>query len=739
MSSEDHQGNSLALKPENRLFRRYVLKFLAGRGGMGVVWCAWDERLQHKVALKFLPEIILDDPIALEDLRKETKRCLQLTHPNIVRIYDFEEDGEIGAIVMEFVEGQVLNVLKAEQRHRHFEAAPLYPIVSQLCETLTYAHQIAGIVHRDIKPANLILDEASQLKVTDFGIARNITDSVSRLSVRSNDSSGTPGYMSPQQALGENPSVSDDIYSIGATLYDLLTSRPPFYAGDIPMQILNKVPPEMASRRQELGIAGQPIPKAWENVITACLEKNPENRPQSAAEILEQLGNAPVLDELDTIALTNSPILQRGIRLDNDVLPTQSTTSSPAVRIESPDAPTPVAPTSGNKHTLLFVVIGLLGVVALGLVGVLYVVLKNFDGGNDRDSLLAIIRELQPLTIDPVPVVTPERDQTIEELKAEVERLQQQQEERDALLAKMKTLQAQTGEIRQLNEDKEKSLNELRSEIEKLQEQLKDRPQPPTPPKKLADHSIQVAEMIAAYTAAGSSGTSRSQLTFFAERVDFLSEGTLSKSQIAEESIRYQKRFPRRVMTITSGPSVTQNSATDYQVTTTSRYEFDDFREGKRITKELDNTFRVKIVNQTPLIVSIKNPRNEAIDQSALPATEAVARDFVKAYFADGETGHDTAQMNYYADSVYYFGGLRTRREIGEILDRYISSTPYRAYTVSSEPEVLVLGNEFMVTATVNVSSGSTRQSAKTRILRSKVKVAWQGPAPSIIYIEPDT
>lgn len=748
MSSENNQGGAEALKPEKRVFRRYVLKFLAGRGGMGVVWCAWDERLQHQVALKFLPEIILDDPIALEDLRKETKRCLRLTHPNIVRIYDFEEDGETGAIAMEFVKGQPLNVLKAEQRDRHFEAGQIHSIVGQLCDTLTYAHTGAGFVHRDIKPANLILTEAQQLKVTDFGIARNITDSVSRLSVRHSDSSGTPGYMSPQQAMGENPSVADDIYSVGATIYEMLTSRPPFYTGDIPLQILNKVPPDMMSRRLEFGFAGQPISKAWEDTVAACLQKNPNARPQTIAEVKDRLGAAPSTDELDTIVLTKSPIQQRGLKVDDvAALPTRTATEPPPVEPSPPSpavspgpstAPTPTEQSApANKHTLLFVAIGLLGVVALGLVGVLYVVLKNFDSGTDRDSLLAILKELQPSAIELTnPDVSPEQGQTIEELKAEVERLKKQQKEKDDLLKKIQTLQAQTGAIQKLNKDKDKSLSELRVEFEKLQQQLKDRSTPP-PPVAEADRSKAVGEMVAAYTAAGNTGATQSQTSFFADRVDYLDEGILTKAQIAEDSLRYQKRFPRRNMVITAGPTVTRRSQTEYEVATTSRYEFDHFRSGKRVTKELENTFTVQWRDQNLQITAIKNPRNEPIDESALPATETVARDFVKAYFADGESGNGTAQLDYYADSVFYFGSLRTRQEIGEILDRYIASTPYRAYTVLGEPEVLVLGKEFQVTASVNVSSGNHQQAAKSRILKSRVKVGWKGPSPQIIGIEP--
>ncbi|MCB1097649.1 MAG: protein kinase [Verrucomicrobiae bacterium] len=740
MHSDDHQENRKALAPGRRLFNRYVLKSVAGRGGMGVVWCAWDERLQHHVALKFLPEVILDDPIALEDLRKETKRCLNLTHPNIVRIYDFEEDGETGAIVMEFVKGQPLNVLKAAQPDRHFEVAQLHPLVLQLCDTLTYAHNDAGFVHRDVKPANLLLTETNQLKVTDFGIARNITDSVSRLSVRSNDSSGTPGYMSPQQAMGEKASIADDIYSVGATLFDLLTSRPPFFTGDIPMQILSKVPPAMAERRAELGVTGHLIPKAWEEVIAACLSKDQKARPRSVAELKNRLGDAqlaPPQDELDTIVLTQTPVVNRGVLPPSEPEPTRPPTSAPASEPSPPTSgETSATPaSSGGKHTMLLVAVGLLGVIAISLVSVLYFVVKNMDASKQGDTVAALLKELQPLLNSAPEATSNERDQAFQNLQAEVEKLKQLQSEKDALLEKIATLEEESGKIQQSNTDKDQTLENLRSELDNVQQKLDDRPTPPVKDND-PDRSVEVAAMIIAYTAAGNTGSKESQIDFFDEKVDYLGEGILSKVQIAEDSKQYRKRFPRRTMTITEGPAVIRKQKV-YQVTTTSHYEFDHFREGHRVTKTIGNTFDVRFSNGKPLITSISNPRNETIAKAALPATESVASDFVKAYFADGESHNGRAQLDYYADSVYYFGEVRTKQEISEDLDSYIASTPYRTFSLLSEPEVLVLGKEFQVTTTVKATSGDSADTARSRTLKSQIKVAWEGTSPKITSIQP--
>jgi serine/threonine protein kinase len=120
---------------------------------MGVVWLARDESLQRQAALKFLPEIVRQDRAAVEDLRDETRRCLELTHPNIVRIYDFEEDDHAAGISMEFVDGGSLSGLRTEKPDRMFETDELLSWLRDLCAALHYAHTEGRVVHRDLKPA----------------------------------------------------------------------------------------------------------------------------------------------------------------------------------------------------------------------------------------------------------------------------------------------------------------------------------------------------------------------------------------------------------------------------------------------------------------------------------------------------------------------------------------------------------------------------------------------------------
>ncbi|MDI1337969.1 MAG: PEGA domain-containing protein [Lacunisphaera sp.] len=272
-----------------RIFNRYELKKILGRGGMGVVWLARDGELERDVALKFLPEVVALDPEAVRDMKRETRRSLELTHPNIIRIHDFVQDGRTAAISMEYVSGSTFTARKLDQPGGCFTAAELGTWAKQLCEALDYAHTKAEIVHRDLKPANLMIDARGDLKVADFGISASVSDSVSRVSKQAG-SSGTPLYMSPQQMMGEDPAVADDIYSVGATLYELLTGKPPFHSGNIMAQVQTKVPMPVNERRRVNGMAAGPVPAAWEETVAACLAKEAADRPLSVAEVAERLG-----------------------------------------------------------------------------------------------------------------------------------------------------------------------------------------------------------------------------------------------------------------------------------------------------------------------------------------------------------------------------------------------------------------------------------------------------------------
>jgi serine/threonine protein kinase len=271
-----------------RYFGRYRVQRELGRGGMGVVLLVEDMELARPVALKLLPDEIATDAMEVARLKSEVLRGMKLTHPGIVRVHHFERDARHAGIVMEFVPGETLTEQKLRAPERCFDWVEIERWIEQLCAALDYAHGDAHIVHRDLKPRNLMLTPEGRVKIADFGLAAGYGEALTRSS--SGRIVGTPPYMSPQQIGGEKASPADDLYALGATIYELLTSKPPFFQRDIFAQVLAETPPPMAQRRTELGIVDKaPIPRAWERAVAACLAKEPGMRPASGAELLERL------------------------------------------------------------------------------------------------------------------------------------------------------------------------------------------------------------------------------------------------------------------------------------------------------------------------------------------------------------------------------------------------------------------------------------------------------------------
>ncbi|MBM3855946.1 MAG: serine/threonine protein kinase, partial [Verrucomicrobia bacterium] len=237
--------------PGRRVFGRYTLVRVLGQGGMGVVWLARDEELGVEVALKFVADHLRWDPRVLTGLRREVLRARALSHPGILRIHDLVSDDSSAAIAMEYAAGgslaDRLAARLAGEPPRALEAADLAPLLPPLAAALDHAHRASGIVHRDLKPSNLLLATDGSPKIADFGVSRSLAESATRTSGL--HSGGTLAYMGPQQLHDEPASPSDDIYSLGATLYDLLAGSPPFRQGDIAGQIERRSPERIAARR----------------------------------------------------------------------------------------------------------------------------------------------------------------------------------------------------------------------------------------------------------------------------------------------------------------------------------------------------------------------------------------------------------------------------------------------------------------------------------------------------------
>jgi serine/threonine protein kinase len=273
---------------------RFTLSRPLGAGGMGVVWMAFDEQLNEFVALKFLPPQVRNDPGALEDLRVETLKSRQLSHPHIIRIHDLHlSKDEPPFISMEYVDGATLHEVRLRQPHGVLSWPHLEPWITQLCQALDYAHR-EKVVHLDLKPSNLMIDDKGRLKLADFGLATAVADAASQTTPSL--VKGTLGYMSPQQLQGKRGQVSDDIYALGATLYTLMTSHAPFHTGNVVEQVLNATPLTMAEKLAELGVQAD-IPAPVSEVVMLCLERDPSRRPRSALAvtktIVQNMANQP--------------------------------------------------------------------------------------------------------------------------------------------------------------------------------------------------------------------------------------------------------------------------------------------------------------------------------------------------------------------------------------------------------------------------------------------------------------
>ncbi len=278
------------LKP-GKLFAWFELQRELENERTGAVWLVQDYspgRPVDEAVLKFLPKSVLSDKVTAELLKDQIRQRTALKHPNILRVYDLVESKEAVAIQMEYPKGQSLSGLRLARTNEVFEVRDLAKWVNELCEALEYAHQDVGLVHGDLVPGALIIDSAGTIQFKDFGIEKCITEAMGWL-MAFRDTGETLSYKSPQRAAGKPPIVTDDLYSLGAIVYELLTSKPPFPDGEMGVAVSGKILPSMTERRAELGIAGEVIPKHWEETVAACLAKDPDQRPQSATEVKNRL------------------------------------------------------------------------------------------------------------------------------------------------------------------------------------------------------------------------------------------------------------------------------------------------------------------------------------------------------------------------------------------------------------------------------------------------------------------
>jgi serine/threonine protein kinase len=264
---------------------KYKLLDHLGTGGMSSVYLAEHVLMQRRVAIKVLPKNRVEDSSYLARFHREAQAAAALDHRNIVRAYDVDNDGSIHYLVMEYVEGRDLQAMVKRDGPMDYAAAAEY--IRQAAEGLEHAHQ-AGLIHRDVKPANLLVDQKNVVKLLDLGLARFTTDEDrASLTVTYDENVlGTADYLAPEQALDSHGvDARADIYSLGCSLYFLLTGHPPFPEGTLPQRLMmhQKEPP--ASIRKER-------PDAPEDLVKICMRmmaKDPQQRYQTAGEVAQTL------------------------------------------------------------------------------------------------------------------------------------------------------------------------------------------------------------------------------------------------------------------------------------------------------------------------------------------------------------------------------------------------------------------------------------------------------------------
>ena len=389
---------------------RYEIHRRLARGGMAQVYLARDRALDRPVGVKELVPEFATDPSFVERFRREAQAAANLSHPNIVGVYDWGAQDGTYFIVMEYIDGPSLSkVLRTE--------GPLHPrraaeIASEVAAGLGFAHS-RGVVHRDVKPGNVLLTRSGESKVTDFGIARAMSSSDEDLT-QAGSVMGTATYFSPEQAQGLPVDPRSDLYSLGVVLYELVAGRPPF-AGDSPLAIAYK---HVQDAPEPPSAHISDLPAGLEAIIMKLLSKRPEDRYSSAEDLRADLNR--YLAGQQTVAERDGFLVGAAVGAAAAYGNEDATTVQPATVVgAAPVGPYPDEedePEERRSRTALF--IGLLVLLLALLGGLLYWFAQSMD-----DGAQVLVPSVVGLTLE-------EAEARLEEegLKGEVQRREPSQE-----------------------------------------------------------------------------------------------------------------------------------------------------------------------------------------------------------------------------------------------------------------------------------------------------------------------
>ncbi len=363
----------------------YKLLEPIGKGGMGTVFLAEHTSLKRKVAVKVLPVDKARDKLTLERFNREARAAAALDHSNIVRLHDISQGNGVHFIVMEYIEGNDLQGLMAKTGPLHYAQAAHY--VAMAAAGLQHAHE-KGFVHRDIKPGNLMLTKDGTIKILDMGLARSFTDEKDNLTAQLGDASdvaGTADYISPEQAMQGEVDERSDIYSLGATLFALVTGHPPFRGSTVQklMQHQMAEPPRLSKLK---GV----VPPALSEVVAKMLEKKPNDRYQCAADVIDAL--SPWLPAPSTGNIAQDPIT------NSDMTPMSQTAARRMVGAKSTKSRMKQTQPGATNHKKWYIAggIGLALLIVVGGVGGMLL--------SGSSSQPVVTQNTNP---NPVPVVSP--------------------------------------------------------------------------------------------------------------------------------------------------------------------------------------------------------------------------------------------------------------------------------------------------------------------------------------------
>lgn len=358
---------------------RYRLDGRLGEGGMAVVYCGTDTLLRRRVAVKVLRDQYASDDEFVRRFYQEAESAARLSHPNIVNTYDVGREEHTYYIVMELIDGPSLGEMIASDGKLPEPVAIDY--AAQICNGLAYAHR-QGLLHRDIKPANILITKDDVVKLSDFGIARAMSQQTMAMT-RPGQIMGSVYYLSPEQAQGHELHESSDLYSVGVVLYQMLVGRLP-YTGDSPVTVALKhvSEPVPTIEPEESGVS-----PALAAIVNRLLQKQPENRFQSASEVASALREAR---ERPAVAAYST----------QDDSPTQAIPLTPPPRPSRlPDRPSLIeeadAPRPSPARYVAIVIVLLIAAAAAGYFATrppaVHVKLDNYAGMTDAQAQQALV------------------------------------------------------------------------------------------------------------------------------------------------------------------------------------------------------------------------------------------------------------------------------------------------------------------------------------------------------------